>query len=92
MEIQDRVDSEEKPESTEEDQEEESNNRIYNGFQGPLTETAEQDARPDAAASSSTKMALSAFLVFLLLLWRCGVRCADTMPVMMCQIYSCFAT
>lgn len=97
MEIQDRVDSED--ENMEEDVEtENTEKRLYNGYQGPLTETEESSLQPNissgsAGSTSDTVLCSgSLLLVLFLLIWRCSVRCADTVQCDMCQIYSCFAT
>lgn len=54
MEIQKRADTDD--ENTEEDIEtENSEKRLYNGFQGPLTETEENNLQPDSSSGISAR-------------------------------------
>lgn len=77
MEIQERADSDD--ENMEEDVEtENTEKRLYNGFQGPLTETEESSLQPNISSGSSgstsdTVLRSGALLLVLfLLIWRCS--------------------
>lgn len=65
MEIQKHSDVEQENSSPEKTPTEDSEKRIYNGFQGPLTETAENNMRPQADSSSSSAAVHSCVLLLL---------------------------
>lgn len=69
MEIQDKVESVEENSSAEDAADDDAENRIYNGFQGPLTEGGnEEDVRPSAGSSSTRIVPVCTLLLFSLLL------------------------
>lgn len=55
MEMQDRTETEEESVIEENSEETSSNNRLYNGFQGSLTEPGDNKAMPDVDTSSSSR-------------------------------------
>lgn len=68
MEIQERTDTEQENLLPEESPAEDSENRIYNGFQGPLTEAGESSMLPGTGSSSSTLAVRGHILLLLLVL------------------------
>lgn len=68
MQIQERVDSEEENAIEEVEEIENTEKRLYNGYQGPLTETEENNVEADVSSGSERVTKICSMLLLLIIL------------------------